>query len=65
MEDPLKNGDLLDAAEREGFEVLITTDRNLQYQQNLNSRRDELGVSCRVEVPVGLGLATRPYRVFC
>jgi hypothetical protein len=33
----LKNGDLLDAAEREGFEVLVTTDRNLRYQQNLSS----------------------------
>jgi hypothetical protein len=34
----LKNGDLLDAAEREGFEVLVTTDRKLRYQRNLNSR---------------------------
>jgi hypothetical protein len=33
------NGDLLDAAELEGFEVLITTDSNLKYQQNLASRR--------------------------
>jgi predicted nuclease of predicted toxin-antitoxin system len=35
----LKNGELLDAAEREGFSVLVTTDRNLRYQQNLKSRR--------------------------
>ena len=35
----LKNGDLLDAAERAGFEVLVTTDLNLKYQQNLTSRR--------------------------
>ena len=34
-----KNGDLLDAAELEGFDVLITTDANLKYQQNLGSRR--------------------------
>ena len=34
-----KNGDLLDAAELEGFEVLITTDSNLKYQQNLGLRR--------------------------
>jgi len=34
----LKNGDLLDAAEREGFEVLVTTDRNLRHQQNLRAR---------------------------
>ena len=31
----LKNGALLVAAEREGFEILLTTDRNLRYQQNL------------------------------
>jgi hypothetical protein len=35
----LKNGDLLGAAEQEGFDLFITTDRNLQYQQNLASRR--------------------------
>jgi hypothetical protein len=35
----LQNGALLDAAEREGFEVLLSTDRNLRYQQNLTSRR--------------------------
>jgi hypothetical protein len=34
-----KNGDLLDAAEREGFEILVTTDSNLKYQQHLVSRR--------------------------
>lgn len=35
----LENGDLLDAAEREGFEVFVTTDRNLKHQQNLGVRR--------------------------
>ena len=35
----LKNGDLLDAAERDGFEVFVTTDSNLRYQQNLARRR--------------------------
>jgi len=35
----LKNGELLDAAEADGFNVLVTTDRNLKYQQNLSSRR--------------------------
>jgi len=35
----LKNGELLDAAEKQGFEVLVTTDSNLKYQQNLKSRR--------------------------
>ncbi|MGP1675771.1 MAG: hypothetical protein ACTS6J_01265 [Burkholderiales bacterium] len=35
----LKNGELLDAAEKQGIEVLVTTDSNLKYQQNLKSRR--------------------------
>ena len=35
----LKNGELLDAAEREGFAVLVTTDTNLKFQQNLSGRR--------------------------
>ena len=35
----LKNGELLDAAEAEDFDVLVTTDSNLRYQQNFASRR--------------------------
>ena len=35
----LKNGELLDVAERDGFALLVTTDSNLRYQQNLGSRR--------------------------
>lgn len=35
----LNNGDLLDVAEKSGFEVLITTDSKLKYQQNLKARR--------------------------
>ncbi len=35
----LRNGELLDVAEKEGFEVLVTTDLNLRYQQNLQARR--------------------------
>ena len=35
----LENGDLLTRAEAAGFEVLVTTDKNLSYQQNLKSRR--------------------------
>ena len=34
----LKNGELLSAAESNGFEVFITTDTNLRYQQNLIQR---------------------------
>jgi hypothetical protein len=35
----LKNGDLLAAAEQEGFDTLVTTDQQLRYQQNLMGRR--------------------------
>ena len=34
----LKNGELLEKAERSGFEVFITVDQNLRYQQNLKGR---------------------------
>jgi hypothetical protein len=35
----LRNGDLIAQAEAGGFDVLITTDQNLKYQQNLSHRR--------------------------
>ncbi len=35
----LQNGELLGTAEREGFEVLVTTDQSLKYQQNLSERQ--------------------------
>jgi len=34
----LENGELLRVAESEGFEVFVTSDRNLQHQQNLSGR---------------------------
>ena len=34
----LENGKLLDAAEQEGYELLVTTDQNLRFQQNLSKR---------------------------
>ena len=37
--DRLTNGELLIAAEKAGFDVLLTTDKNLRYQQNLKARR--------------------------
>ena len=35
----MDNGYLLDEAEREDYQVLITTDQNMRYQQNLSRRR--------------------------
>ena len=37
--DTLSNGDLLQAAERAGFDVVVTPDKNMRYQQNLDGRR--------------------------
>lgn len=41
-----KNGALLAAAEAGGFEVLITTDQGIPYQQNLDGRRIAILVLC-------------------
>lgn len=37
--DRLRNGNLLAAAENSDFDLLITTDRNMAYQQNLSRRK--------------------------
>ena len=42
--DTLSNGALLNAAEEAGFELLLTTDRRIRYQQNLRVRRIALVV---------------------
>ena len=36
--DTLQNGDLLTVAEHAGFEVFLTTDKNMRYQQNMAGR---------------------------
>jgi hypothetical protein len=36
--DTLSNGELLRAAEKAAFEVFLTTDKNIRYQQNLADR---------------------------
>jgi len=35
----LENGELLAQAESAGFDVLVTTDKNIRYQQNLATRK--------------------------
>ena len=37
--DSLRNGELLSQAEANGFDVLVTTDQSLKYQQNLDNRK--------------------------
>ncbi len=50
--DRLSNGDLLAEAERAGFEVLLTADKNMRYQQNLAGRRIALVVLSTPQWPV-------------
>lgn len=40
----LANGELIAVAEEAGFEVMVTTDKNIRYQQNLGARRIALVV---------------------
>jgi predicted nuclease of predicted toxin-antitoxin system len=42
----LKNGQLLDAAEAAGFDVLITVDQNIPYQQNVSGRQLSVLILC-------------------
>jgi hypothetical protein len=48
----LRNGELLEAAEEAGFEVLVTPDKNIRYQQNLTLRRIALVVLGNPQWPV-------------
>jgi hypothetical protein len=47
----LSNGDLLDEAERAGFEAIITRDQNLRHQQNLTRRALGILVLTRASWP--------------
>jgi len=35
----LENGELIQKAEKAGYDVLLSTDKNIRYQQNLTGRR--------------------------
>ncbi|NQU40316.1 MAG: hypothetical protein HQ523_10225 [Lentisphaerae bacterium] len=47
----LQNGDLLNAADDDGYHVLVTTDQNLRYQQNLADRQIGILVLCTTSWP--------------
>ncbi len=49
--DRLRNGDLLSAAEEAGFNMLLTTDRNMRYQQNIEGRRIAVVILSRQQWP--------------
>jgi predicted nuclease of predicted toxin-antitoxin system len=42
--DQLINGELIAMAEQAGFEVMVTADKNIRYQQNLEARKIALVV---------------------
>ena len=50
--DRLTNGELIDAAEANGFDLILTTDKNIRYQQNLASRRIAIIVLSNAQWPV-------------
>jgi hypothetical protein len=45
--DTLENGELLAAAEVAGFHLFLTTDKNIQHQQNLRNRKIAIVVLSR------------------
>jgi hypothetical protein len=48
----LSNGELLRAAEAQGFDVVLTTDKNLAFQQNLENRKIAIVVLGNPQWPV-------------
>ena len=49
--DRLRNGDLLTVAESAGFDLLLTTDKNMRYQQNLTGRTIAIVVLGNQQLP--------------
>lgn len=49
--DTLRNGDLLNAAETNGFEAMVTGDKNMSFQQNLKGRKLALVVLADTDWP--------------
>src|SRR5258707_14471733 len=50
--DRLTNGELLKAAEEAGFDLLLTTDKNIRYQQNLKGRKIAIVVLGNPQLPI-------------
>jgi hypothetical protein len=48
----LENGELIQRAEEAGYEILLSTDKNIRYQQNLQGRRIALVVLSQQQWPV-------------
>lgn len=50
--DRLTDGELIAAAEGAGFDLVLTTDKNIRYQQNLKDRRIAFAVLGNQQWPV-------------
>ena len=50
--DRLSNGELLKAAEEAGYEILVTTDKNIRYHHKLTGRRSPLVLLAKPRGPV-------------
>jgi hypothetical protein len=48
----MENGELIQQAEEAGYEVLLSTDKNIRYQQNLAGRKIALVVLGNQQWPV-------------
>jgi PIN like domain len=55
----LENGALLDAAEQAGFDLLLTCDQSVRYQQNFTSRKLALVILTSNHWPTLRGIAAR------
>ena len=53
----LSNGELIEAAEQAGFELMVTTDKNIRYQQNLTARKIAVVVLEQSQWPMANGQA--------
>jgi predicted nuclease of predicted toxin-antitoxin system len=48
----LENGELIQRAEHAGYELLLSTDKNIRYQQNLSERKIALVVLGNSQWPI-------------
>jgi hypothetical protein len=48
----LENGELIQRAEEAGYEVLLSTDKNIRYQQNLTGRKIALVILGNPQWPI-------------
>jgi hypothetical protein len=48
----MENGELIEQAEAAGYEVLLSTDKNIRYQQNLTHRKIALVILSNQQWPL-------------